>query len=318
LSVAPLSVVPPIPLPHAPRPAVVTIGNFDGVHLGHQALLRRARALADAVAAAWSVDPSGVGVVALTFDPSPRDVMQPGHGVPAIQPLGDRVALLREHGADVVCVEPFTAELASWSAEAFAERIVAERLGGVGVVVGWDFRFGAGRRGDAGLMARVLGVPVEVVGAVDVGGAPVSSTRVRLAVAAGRLDEACALLGRPHRLSGTVVHGDHRGRTIGFPTANVQVETALRPPDGVYAVRAQRAEGGPWMSGVANLGRRPTFEPGVAALEVHLFDRELDLYGARLHVELVQFLRPERRFDGLDALVAQIRLDADAARAVLA
>jgi riboflavin kinase/FMN adenylyltransferase len=296
---------------------VVTIGNFDGVHVGHQALLRRARALAGAVAGAWSVPPTAVSVVALTFDPSPRDVMQPGHAVPAIQTLGERVALLREHGADVVCVEPFTAELATWSAEAFVARILAARLGAVGVVVGWDFRFGAGRRGDADLLARELGAPVEVVRAVDVGGAPVSSTRVRAAVQAGRLDEAEALLGRPHRLSGEVVRGDQRGRTLGFPTANVRVDTALRPPDGVYAARARLAQGGPWMGGVANLGQRPTFGPGAAALEVHLFDRQIDLYGAHLQVELVRFLRPERRFDGLDALVAQIRLDAASARAAL-
>jgi riboflavin kinase/FMN adenylyltransferase len=296
---------------------VVTIGNFDGVHLGHQALLHRARALADALASAWSVEAGAVAVVALTFDPSPRDVMQPGHDVPAIQTLGERVALLREHGADVVCVEPFTAELATWSAEAFVARILAERLGAVGVVVGWDFRFGAGRRGDAALLARELAAPVEVVGAVDVGGAPVSSTRVRAAVQAGRLDEAAALLGRPHRLSGEVVRGDQRGRTLGFPTANVRVDTALRPPDGVYAVRARLAQGGPWMAGVANLGQRPTFGPGVAALEVHLFDRQLDLYGARLQVEIVRFLRPERRFGALDALVAQIEQDAAVARAAL-
>lgn len=292
-------------VPRAWGPSVVTLGNFDGVHVGHQALIAAARRLAG---------PDGQ-VAVLTFDPSPRDVLQPDHGVPAVQAGVDRVRRLLDRGVDRVVVEPFTRALSRWTADEFASEILGRRLRASGVVVGWDFRFGAQRAGDAALLRRVLGVPVEEVGAVEVDGAAVSSTRVRDVVRAGDLALATRLLGCAHELVGPVVHGDARGRTIGVPTANVAVRTPLRPPDGVYAVRA--TSGGRSWDGVANLGGRPTVGDGAAPLEVHLLDADVDLYGQELVVGLVARLRGQRRFDGLDALRAQIAGDIVAAREVL-
>ncbi len=285
---------------------VVTIGNFDGVHVGHQALLSTARARADAL---------GSVVAALTFEPLPRDVMAPDHGVPRIQTRDDRVRWLSAHGADRVVLERFSRVFAAREASWFVEEVLLARLGAVAVVVGWDFRFGRGREGDAGLIAQYVPV-VDCVEPVIIAGGPASSTRVRRAVLEGDLDAATALLGRPHELAGPVVHGEARGRTIGFPTANVAVETELMPPHGVYAVRAE--VGGQWLPGVANLGTRPTVGAGRAPLEVHLFDGNWDLYDKPLRVALVARLREERRFDSLAALSAQIAADVVDARAVLA
>ncbi|MCB9682455.1 MAG: riboflavin biosynthesis protein RibF [Alphaproteobacteria bacterium] len=291
----------------APVPGpVVTVGNFDGVHLGHRALLAAARDLAG---------PDGT-VLAYTFHPSPRDVMQPGHGVPLVQSIDDRVATLLGAGADHVVVEAFDRAYADHSAAWFVEDVLVARLHATGVVVGWDFRFGKGRAGDEGLLRALLDVPVRVVDGVTLDGAVVSSTRVRQAVQDGDLGHAARMLARPHEVVGPVVRGDARGRRIGFPTANVAPVTELLPPAGVYAVRVD--VDGTWVSGVANLGDRPTFGPGRGRLEVHLLDFDGDLYDRVLRVRLVARLRGERAFDGVDALVAQIRRDADAARAVLA
>lgn len=290
----------------APDPGpVVTIGNFDGVHLGHRALVNAARAMA-----------GDHTVCVYTFDPPPRDVMAPGNGVPAIQSLDDRLALLGQVGVDHVVVETFTKAYAAHSAEDFCDAFLGRRLRASGVVIGWDFRFGRGRLGDADVLRARLGVPVVQVAGVQVDGEVVSSTRVRKAVRDADMALAERLLGRPHVLAGQVVRGDQRGRTIGFPTANVDVVTELQPRAGVYAVRV--ALDGRRYDGVANLGVRPTFGPARAPLEVHLFDFEGDLYGRRIEVSLIDRLRDERAFDGVEALVAQIRLDADAARALLA
>jgi riboflavin kinase/FMN adenylyltransferase len=286
-------------------PSIVTIGNFDGVHLGHQALLSAARRLAT---------PRGAQVVAYTFDPLPRDVMAPGHGVPRIQTLQDRAAALLAAGADRVVIERFSRVLSRRTPMWFVHTALRDRLGAVGAVVGWDFRFGRDRGGDAELLAAELEV-AEVVGAVELDGLPVSSTRARRAVLDGDLTLAGRLLGRPHTLAGPVVHGDARGRTIGFPTANVAVETELLPPTGVYAVRA--LVDGAAVPGVANLGVRPTFGGGRLGLEVHLLGWSGDLYGRRLIVEVVGRVRGEQRFAGVEALRAQIALDVAAAKALL-
>lgn len=291
---------------HGPRP-VLTIGNFDGVHLGHRALIDAARQLAE---------PAGAPVCVYTFDPAPRDVMSPGHGVPAIQSLEDRVRWLGLAGVEQVVIEPFSRAYAAHTAREFAEVFLGQRLRAAGVVVGWDFRFGAGRKGDHELLRTLLDVPVRRVEAVRVDGEVVSSTAVRRMVEAGEVERAAALLGRAHEVVGPVVRGDGRGRRLGVPTANVQVRTALRPLAGVYAVRAS-VPGGEWWPAVANLGVRPTVGEGVAPLEVHLLDRSVDLYGAELRVAFVARLREERRFDGLDALVVQIGLDVVAARHAL-
>ncbi len=296
------------------RPTVVTIGSFDGVHRGHQALLDAARALAGDLGVAT--------VVALTFDPFPRDVMSPGHGVPAIQSLADRAAALVARGADGVVVQTFSRAFSEVSAEDFAHDLLAHGLGAAGVVVGWDFRFGAGRRGDAALLRSALGVPVLSVPALEdpaegPNRSPVSSTRIRGLVREGDVAGAARLIGRPHEVVGQVVRGDARGRDLGFPTANVVPETPLSPAAGVYAVRVDVGDG-VWRDGVANHGVRPTVGVGAAPLEVHLFADPGDLYGRTLRVALVARLRGERRFPDLDALRAQIAQDVAAARDALA
>lgn len=294
--------------PDEPGP-VVAIGNFDGVHAGHRAVLAELFALAAELGA-----PSCV----LTFEPAPTAILAPERHQPRILRVEDRVRLLGEAGVDVVVVEPFSREFAARSARAFAEDLLGRTMRVRGVVVGYDFRFGRGREGTAdALRAWLPGVRVAEVGAHVEGGEPVSSSRIRRLVASGAVEEAAALLGRPHTLVGTVVTGDQRGRTIGFPTANVANEVELLPAPGVYAVRA-RVDDGPALPGVANIGVRPTFGGTETRVEVHLFDFAGDLYGKRMRVDLVARVREERKFPSLDALVAQIRTDADQARRILA
>ena len=289
-------------------PSVVVIGNFDGVHRGHQAVLRQARALADS---------RGLRCVVLTFDPHPSQVL--GRGVPPrLTTLARRVELLRENGATDVAVEPFTIELASWSPERFAKELLADRLGTRVVVVGSNFRFGHKRAGDFGTL-RTLGpscgfeaVAAEVAGDDE---GPFSSTRVRDAVAAGEVERAAHVLGRPHALSGIVEHGDARGRTIGFPTANLGGVAEMLPAHGVYAVRV--VHGAETHGGVMNIGVRPTVDGSSLRIEAHLFDFDGDLYGTTLCVDLVARLRGEQKFAGVAELQAQIAKDAEAARKAL-
>ncbi len=285
---------------------VVTIGNFDGVHLGHRVLLSRAIAIARE---------HDVPACAFTFHPAPRDVLRPGNPIRRIQTLDDRVATLHRVGIDHVVVEPFTIELSKMQPAAFARQILVERLNPTAVVVGWDFRFGQARAGTAKVLGELLDVPVEQIEAQQLAGGVISSSRIRAALDAGDVHTAATLLGRPHDVVGTVVHGDARGRTIGVPTANVRARTQLLPADGVYAVVAT-VDGKP-VRGMANLGKRPTFDGHERRLEVHLFDFEGDLYGAELRTAFVARLRGELRFDGLDALKAQLAVDATQARAAL-
>lgn len=291
--------------PGALRGAVVTIGNFDGVHLGHQALLSGARRLATA---------REVPAVALTFDPAPRDVLRPDNGIPRIQSLERKLVHLRRH-VDGVLVRRFDRSTASMEPADFAREVLGEAIGASGIVVGHDFRFGRARKGDAALLRETLGIEVAEVDPVCDDEGPISSSRIRALLGAGEVAAAAALLGRPHELVGEVVAGDRRGRTIGFPTANVWPTGGLVPPNGVYAVRAE--VDGAWLSGVANLGTRPTFDGQGSRLEVHLFDVDLDLYGRTLVVGLVGRIREERRFGSVEELVARIRLDAELARQIL-
>jgi riboflavin kinase/FMN adenylyltransferase len=285
--------------------AVVVIGNFDGVHRGHQAVLRQARALADS---------RGLACVVLTFDPHPSEVL--GRGAPPLlTTLARRIELLREHGATDVAVEPFTTELASWSPERFADELLAKRLSTRVAVVGQNFRFGSKRAGDFDTL-RALGatygfeaVAAEVAGDDE---GPFSSTRVRDAIAAGEVGRAAHVLGRPHALTGVVEHGDARGRTIGFPTANLGGVAEMLPAYGVYAVRVTTATG--TNGGVMNIGVRPTIGGMSLRIEAHLFDFDGDLYGQELRVDLVARLRGEQKFAGMDELRAQIAKDAEAAR----
>ncbi|MDB4944344.1 MAG: Riboflavin kinase [Labilithrix sp.] len=289
-------------------PSVVVIGNFDGVHRGHQAVLRQARALADA---------QGLRCVVLTFSPHPSEVL--GRGAPPrLCTMERRQQLLVEHGADAVTVQEFTIALSGWSPERFVKDLLASRLEARAVVVGTNFRFGHKRAGDFGTLeelGRTLGfeaVAAEIAGDAE---GPFSSTRIRDTLTAGHVERAADLLTRPHRLTGTVVHGDARGRTIGFPTANLDDVPEMLPAYGVYAVRVQR--GDVTHSGVMNVGKRPTVDGISLRVEAHLLDFDGDLYGERLAVDLVARLRGEQKFAGLPELKAQIAMDAEGARKAL-
>lgn len=289
---------------------VLTLGNFDGVHRGHQAILRRVADVAHV---------AGGEAIAITFSPHPVAVLRPDRAPAVLTSLRDKVRLIAASGIDVLVVQHFTPAFAAISAESFVERFVVERLRATKVIVGHSVSFGQGRRGDSDLLATLggrLGFDVEVVGPIRVGDHDVSSSAVRQAVAAGDVALAATLLGRPHRLGGRVVRGKQRGAGLGFPTANVHVRSGMSPPDGVYAVRVER--GDTWLDGVANIGTNPTFGAAPRTLEVYLFDFDQNLYGERLTVAFVERLRGEIAFSSVDALVEQIRRDGDEARALLA
>ena len=297
------------------RGAAVAVGNFDGVHLGHRAVIAKAGALA-----AKKEAPFGV----LTFEPHPRTFFRRANGNFRLTPFRPKARLLESCGVDVLFVRRFDHALAAVEAEAFATAILAEELGVSGVVVGEDFRFGKDRAGDVETLRKVgavKGYAVEIVAPVaDSGGANYSSSAIREHLRAGRPEVAAGPLGRWWEIEGHVQHGAKRGRTIGFPTANLRLRNYLMPAKGVYAVRvaAARSGNGEWRDGVANLGIRPTVDGTQTLLEVHLLDFDGDLYGRGLRVALMAYLRPEQRFDGLDALKVQIAQDATRAREVLA
>lgn len=292
------------PTPEMTGRAVVAPGNYDGVHLGHQALIAAAREEAR----------DGEPVVVLTFDPHPSTVLAPLRAPALLTSIARRTELLRAYGADAVEVATFDRAFAAQTADAFITSILRERLDARAVVVGPDFRFGRDRAGDLGTL-RGAGLAVREVAPVERDGGVVSSTRIREALREGRVEDAARWLGRVHEVDGRVVAGDRRGRTLGFPTANLACAAgALVPADGVYAVVARLD--GALVRGVANLGVRPTVEAG-RSVEAHFFDFDADLYGRALRLGFVTRLRGERRFDGLDALKAQIALDAQQARADL-
>jgi len=303
------------PRPPAAAPCVLVIGNFDGVHQGHAAVLREAVAIAKARSLTAGV---------LTFDPHPAAVV--GRGAPPLLTTLDRRArLMGDLGVEHVWVHRFDAAFAAWTPEQFVEGLVATALHARVVVVGQNFRFGAKRAGgleDLRLMGQAWGFEVRVHATASDARGPYSSTRAREAIAAGDMDEAAHVLGRPHALSGVVVKGDQRGRTIGFPTANLHPVAEMLPPDGVYATRVEHVGpdgaaspvGG---GGVTNIGVRPTVGSGLRTIETFVFDFDGDLYGARLRLSLVARLRAEKRFAGLPELKAQIAADAADARVKL-
>jgi riboflavin kinase/FMN adenylyltransferase len=289
---------------------VLTLGNFDGVHRGHQAILGRVADVAHV---------AGGDAVAITFSPHPVAVLRPEHAPAVLTSLRDKIQLVAASGIDVLVVQHFNPAFAQISAEAFVERFVVERLRATKLIVGHSVSFGHARRGDATLLATLgprLGFDVEVIGPIRVDDHDVSSSAVRQAVAAGDMALAATLLGRPHRLGGRVVRGKQRGAGLGFPTANIHVRVGMSPPDGVYAVRVQR--GDRWLDGVANIGTNPTFGAAPRTLEVYLFDFDENLYGERLTVAFIERLRGEVTFGSVEALVLQIRLDVEQARASLA
>ena len=303
-------------LPAEAKGAVVAIGNFDGVHPGHRAVLTRAWEAADRLGAPFGV---------VTFEPHPRRFFQPGIPPFRLTPAPVKRRLMQESGADLYYELAFDAALAALTAEAFIERVLLEGLGARHVVVGAGFAFGKGRTGTVSVLEHVAGhkggVGVTVVAPVSASdGALASSTRVRDCLRRGEPERAAVLLGRGWTIEGEVLAGDKRGRQLGFPTANLDLDDYLRPAFGVYAVRA-RAIGGTGnapLSGVANLGIRPTIGGAKTLLEAHLFDFSGDLYGKTLAVELLAFIRPERKFESLDTLKAQIAQDSARARGILA
>jgi riboflavin kinase/FMN adenylyltransferase len=308
------------------RGCVATIGNFDGVHLGHRAvfqrLLQRGRAL-------------GLPATVITFEPQPMEYFQPDAAPPRLTRLREKLAAIRADGIHRVMLLEFGPKLAGMPAGGFIDELLVQGLGVRFLLVGDDFRFGRNRGGDFQLLQAAgaqRGFEVENLHTITHGEARISSTRVREALVRGDLQQAGHLLGRPYALRGRVAHGDQRGRTIGFPTANLPLHRRVSPLSGVYAVAVRDLHGGrlpgtrPRVWGehwrelwpaVANVGRRPTVNGQDMRLEVHLFDFAGDLYGAQLEVEFRLKLRDEQRFDSFAALQAQIGRDAEAARGYL-
>jgi len=298
--------------PRIDRPVALTIGNFDGVHLGHQAMIAR---LVDAARARNCM------ASVLTFEPHPRELFTPDAAPTRLTSLREKLELLGGYGVDHVHVQRFSRAFAAIPPEDFLRRILVEALGVRWLLVGDDFRFGAKRAGDLAVVTRAapaLGFEVEAMPSVNQGGVRVSSSAIRHALARGDLAHARALLGRPYSISGRVVHGDKLGRELGFATANVQLKHNRPPLAGIFAVRvhgvAERDR-----HGVASLGVRPTVRTdGRPTLEVHLFEFSGDLYRRHLRVDFIQKIRDEETYPDLEALKAQIARDCDAARAALA
>ena len=300
-----------VPVPQALRGAILALGNFDGFHLGHQAVVGRA-----VQRGAHERRP----VIVATFDPHPVRWFKPDAAPFRLTSLDQRERLFAQAGADAMLVFAFDGTLAATSAEEFIERLLAERIGAAGVVTGDDFTFGAKRGGNARVLAELgpaHGIIAKTVAPVMLDGESVSSSRVREALGAGDPGRATRLLTRPFAIQGVVEHGDKRGRTLGYPTANVALGKYLRPKYGIYAVRV-RLDDGSEHDGVASLGIRPSFDPPVEMLETFIFDWSGDLYGRTIEVALVGFIRPEAKFDDLGELVKQMDADSAAARAMLA
>ncbi len=296
-------------VPAAARGASVALGNFDGVHLGHRAVL----------AAAHGARPDAPLAV-LTFEPHPRQLFRPDDPPFRLMDGGERATMLAACGVSVVYELRFDHDFSWLGAEAFAAEVLHDGIGAVHLACGPDFAYGHRRGGDTALLAaraEEWGIGLTLVPPLADGSGPISSTRIRRDLQDGYPARAAAGLGRPWSIGGAVDHGDARGRTIGFPTANIALGEHIEPARGVYAVVARLADGRE-VPGVANIGRRPTVATGVQSrVEAHLFDFVEDLYGQRLDVALHAFLRDERRFDGIDALRAQIAEDAAQARATL-
>ena len=293
------------------RGTVVTVGTFDGVHRGHWAVLQeiRRRALA-----------TGRSSVLVTFDPHPLRIVRPEHAPPLLTTPVEKKEILAESGLDYAVFISFTEKLSRYEPRRFVEEILVARMGVSELVIGYDHGFGRDRSGDADTLRTIgaeLGFAVDVVPPVESDGDPVSSSRIRRAVAAGRMAEARAGLGRPYSLRGVVVRGDGRGKHLGFPTANLKVASAdkLIPHAGIYAVRGVLRSG--THPGALHLGPRPTFKGSPPTIELHLMDFDQDVYGEEIRVDFVEFLREVRPFSTAGALVDQMREDVEVARAVL-
>jgi len=298
-------------VPERLRGGIVALGNFDGFHKGHQAVVGRAVSRAHA---------EGRPALVATFDPHPVRHFKPDLPPFRLTTLDQRERLFGEAGADAMLVFHFGAELASVTAPDFVTDYLVSRVGAAGVVTGEDFTFGKGRGGDVEVL-KILGranrISVDAVAPVAEDGEPVSSSRIREALEAGDCETAARLLTRPFAIEAVVEHGDERGRELGYPTANLPLGPYLRPRFGVYAVRG-RIQGDHMLDGVANLGTRPMFDPPRELLEPFFFDFDGDLYGQTVEVELLSFIRDEAMFDSIEDLKAQIASDAAVARTRLA
>jgi riboflavin kinase/FMN adenylyltransferase len=287
---------------------VIVLGNFDGVHLGHRTVIAESRRIAGEL---------DVPTMVLTFEPHPRSLFAPDSPPFRLTPASQKARLLAEEGVDGCIMQKFDREFSRRTAESFVQDVLIAGLAARHVVVGYDFKFGNGREGDYNFLrqnASRYGFGVtQVAPFADAEGLPLSSTRVRQALVEGDLGTAQRILGRRHEIEGEVFEGDRRGRTIGFPTANIRLGECLRPRFGVYAVEAVLPDGR-IQPGVANVGARPTVDGKDERLEVHLFDFDGDLYGKRLSIRLCSFIRPEQKFSSLDELKSQIARDADTAR----
>jgi riboflavin kinase/FMN adenylyltransferase len=289
---------------------IVALGNFDGFHLGHQAVVARAIAWAKA---------EGRPALVATFDPHPVRHFRPDTTPFRLTSLDQRERLFADAGADAMVVFHFDGDLAALTAEQFIADRLERNLRIGGVVTGEDFTFGHAKSGNIRTLAErgpAHGFRAETVGAVALDGETVSSTRIRDALRAGDMATATRLLTRPFAIEGLVQHGDKLGRTIGYPTANIDMGNYLRPAYGIYAVTG-RLEDGRLLKGAANLGIRPSFDPPKELLEPFFFDFAEDLYGRRIEVSLVEYLRPEAKFDSLEALTTQMDADCERARAIL-
>jgi riboflavin kinase/FMN adenylyltransferase len=298
------------------RGAVVAIGNFDGVHRGHRALIAEARRQAEA---------NGAPLAVLSFEPHPQEFFRPSPDCFRLTPLRTKSRLLADLGVDVLFALPFDGDMARRSPEDFVENILVKGLGISGVVVGHDFEFGQKRAGNLNTLrdlGRKYGFSVTAFDTVTASGDDkISSTLIRQMLKQAKPEEAARLLGHPWTIEARVEHGDARGRTMGFPTANMHLHHCLAPAYGVYAVRLAILEGDHAVArhdGVANFGIRPMYQVNVPLLETHLFDFDGDLYGKYLSVEMIRYIRPEAKFPSLADLIAQIGADAARARAILA
>ena len=296
-------------LPESARGASIALGNFDGLHAGHKAVMEAARI-------------AGHGRFSVaTFEPPPRAYFRPGDPPFRIFRPERRNAAILAAGASTVFELPFNGEMAAMTDEGFVRNVLVDGLGASHVSVGFDFRFGRGRMGHAqrlSSLGRALGFGVTIVEEVEGRGAKASSTAIRQALMAGEPDLAAGMLGGPWTADGIVESGEQNGRKLGFPTANLQLGELIHPKHGVYAVRARIEGEADWRPGVANFGRTPTTGLRDPLLETHIFDFKGDIYGKRLEVQLVAYLRPEKRFDSLDLMVEQMHLDSAEARAILA
>jgi riboflavin kinase/FMN adenylyltransferase len=299
------------PVPDALRGAVIALGNFDGFHLGHQAVAGEA--------IGWAKADGRPSIIA-TFDPHPVRHFRPDVPPFRLTTLEQRQELYLAAGATAMLVFHFDAELAGTSAEDFVQRILIDRFGAHGVVTGGDFTFGRGAKGNVDLLRTLggdLGLQSRVVEPVADGGEVVSSSRIREALRDGDPQLAARLLTRPFAIRGIVEHGDKRGRTIGYPTANLAIDSYLRPKYGIYAVTGRILATGEVLHGAANIGIRPQFEPPKELLEPYFFDFSGDLYGQEIEVAFHHFLRGEAKFDGLEALIEQMDKDCAEARRLL-